>query len=666
MLSVERDKGSLPESTKLPPRITPMPRRLDKRNPDLSFSIDTDGRPFYRVLLTNRAELFDPSNAGQRSERNFFDSMRDGLQPFDGAHSHYLVRRPDLRALLPAQAIFYTVIAYEDQAGQRAAYAIPPEQLARSAPSVAVASDFSAESLGFVLATAVENLTRVGRGLSFGADLTSEIGEDRDPAGTPVAPAGMQATAYANGEDTSDVAEDERLAAAAAAEGEPSGDDVYDDGFGASESFASEGFAAEEPGEDIDEPGAAAHGLAALESESSDEYDDGYDGAVAAAAAAAEESPAFFRDPEVTALGGEFAEGSAPGMLYDEEADATSGAAASQGEDAADPDAVDIEEGAGAAAHASGLGFGFSADELGESYGAEPGAALQPFDVEARKSILARIAPFESGKDGFARVEADGEYEGRFGTNHPAYQRYHLGLTFGAFPFVQENGTLGLLLELMRERDPAGYAQTFGPHADELITVTKAGGTHASQSPDGISPRLEPVEKRFLWREPWLSRFKAAGAHPLFQAAQNELASRLYIDPVVPFARGMGITSARGLTLLVDRAVQMGAADGMLWVAEAADPLPTLQQQQQALAVLGHADIAAFQRSAGLSPSGQWDAPTGAALVAALRASGRSPVPLPEPSQLADMVVRRAAGTPWEERAKRLSAAVTPDVLYKI
>ncbi len=418
------------------------------------------------------------------------------------------------------------------------------------------------------------------------------------------------------------------------------------------------------------------------------EYDDGFgeggfgEGGALALAAAEGERPSYFRDPDAGAFGLEAGpdEASAtetgafatPGMLYDEESDDRARGAAPYGAD----DEVDIVDepalatpmSAPAAHRSQNVSDPYAdsvarGDDHAESYGAvAPSRAA--FDVEARKAILVRIMPFESGSEGYSRVEADGEFAGRFGADHPAYRKYHLGLTFGAFPFVQENGTLARVLEAMRTRDRAAFDQVFGPGSAEMVEMTRASGAPASQSADGLSARLQRRDNAYLWEEPWLSRFRAAGRIPLFQGAQNEVASGLWIEPMLGFARGFGLTTARALLVCVDRAVQMGTAGAKRWIAAAVNPIQTPAQIQQALAALNHADVTACQRALGLPPSGEWDPDTQAGLVGALRAAGRSPVPLPLAVQMIESLVRRAAGTPWEARMARLAAASVPDVDY--
>src|SRR5262249_6517722 len=65
--------------------------------------------------------------------------------------------------------------------------------------------------------------------------------------------------------------------------------------------------------------------------------------------------------------------------------------------------------------------------------------AARPLSVEDKIRIIEHVAPFESGGD-YGAINADGEFEGRFGSNHPAYQRYHVGLSYGLIQFTQDSG----------------------------------------------------------------------------------------------------------------------------------------------------------------------------------------------------------------------------------
>lgn len=713
------------------PRITPIHDPVDKRHSDLSFNIDTGGRPSYRVLIARDRALFAPEQAGARNASNFYDSQREGLQHDDGPPCFYLVPRSVLHAMLPAPRLFYTVIAYDDRDGTTAVYAVAPEKLATEAPSVALSGDLVG-SLSLMFGTSVTRLTRVGASLAFG--LSDEVlGEDLDAS--PPAETGLaaeddwaedgagEAAAY----DADESAYDDELDHAAAFEGD--GDDAYDDGYGAgAQSLAeddwrqpvfegAESAAAfdDAPDVGVDDIWGGAAGLSSSPSHapSRSHADDGYDDGFGEPdpAAQAYEEIGEDRDPvlEGQAYGAEGDEedgqgdgyGSAyaddvhafdaptrepvPEMLPDEDADGAHAAQAGQYDD----DEVEVEPApqqaqSYAQSHADSYGDDYSDDYGGDgdSGGASqayadpaasrtvaappPGAARVPFDIDACKAILARIAPFESGPDGFARTIEDGEFAGRFGTGHPAHQRYHLGLTFGAFPFVQEQGTLGQLLALMRERDRATFDASF-PEADQLIAVTTAAdGPRAWESPDGLSARLRPVAGKPLWQEPWLARFKRAAAHPPFQGAQNELAARLYVQPVLQVAQQIGLESEQGLTLLIDRAVQMGAPAALAWVLECATPVETPALRQRALATLDCADLSAFQTKARLPVTGVLDVATHAALIAALRASPNSPTPVLGGNEVVAAMLRHAQGLPWAARMAKLRDATSATRLFQL
>jgi hypothetical protein len=609
------------------------------------FSVQTGGHPF-RILLARERSLFGADQAGARNASNFYDSQREGLQHDDGPPCFYLVPRSVLHAMLPAQRLYYTLVAYADDAGREAVYAQAPETLAQDAPFVALAADLDG-ALAFMFGTPVANLLRVTANAVAREPLAEEVGEDLE-ADTP------ETIGLADTDDASD--EDDRISQAAAS-------DVEEDGEESAAAFADdpdlrppamEGTEAAAAYDDVDGSERGEPEAAALE----DDYNDGY-GKVAdqlPVAHAAKED----RDDGYGGQGGYGAEHEVgedvaqdvalgepmPEMLPDEEAE---GAHAAQAGDR-DEDDVAVE--------------GYSYAEAAEA--APPAPARRPFDIEACKAILARIAPFESGADGYARVVEDGEFAGRFGTAHPAYNRYHLGLTFGAFPFVQEQGTLGQLLRLMRERDAATFDSTF-PEAAQLVAVTTSGeGPHAWDSPDGYSPRLAPVAGQRLWQEPWVGRFKRAGRHAAFQGAQNELAARLWIEPVRQVAKQLGLDSDQALTLVVDRAMQMGPQAGLAWVLEAATPVETLALRQRALAALGHADLQAFQTAQRLPITGAWDVASHAALIAALRGNPNSPSPVLGRDEIVAAMLRHAQGTPWAERMKRLRDAAAADRLYEL
>ncbi|HET9652089.1 MAG TPA: peptidoglycan-binding protein [Usitatibacter sp.] len=632
------------------PRIRPVHDPVDRRHSDLTFSVEAGGRPF-RVLIARDPSLFAPQQAGARNASNFYDSQREGLLHDDGPPCFYLVPRSVLHALLPAPRLYYTLIVYADDGGRNAVYAHAPESLPREAPYVTLSSDLNG-SLALMFGTPVANLVRLTASAPVRAEAAEEVGEDLE-AEAP------ESIGLADEDGDADQGLSEAAAYDLADEADESVQPVddaasleshegYDDGYGYDESAQADALADDGPSR---EPVLEESGAAGLEEEEepaaqslADDYDDGYGvpprALPAGLAAPAKPAPAGHYGAEHEAAAKE------PDALPDEDAEDVHAAQAGEH----DEDQVEIE----AAAYA-------------ETPAPAPVQARpQPFDIEACKAVLARIMPFESGADGYARVVEDGEFAGRFGTAHPAYRRYHLGLTFGAFPFVQEHGTLGQLLAMMRERDASTFDSIF-PQGAQLIAVTTSNeGPRAWESPDGYSARLAPVAGKRLWEEPWLARFRRAGAHPAFQGAQNELAARLYVQPVLPIARQIGLDSDQALTLVVDRAVQMGPQAALAWVLEAATPVETPALRQRALASLGFADLQAFQRAQRLPVNGLWDVATHAALIAALRSHPQSPTPVLGRDEIVAAMLRHAQGTPWAERMKKLREATAADRVFEL
>lgn len=133
------------------------------------------------------------------------------------------------------------------------------------------------------------------------------------------------------------------------------------------------------------------------------------------------------------------------------------------------------------------------------------------------------------------------------------------GVRVGFVGFRQGRGELGALLQVMQRRDPSLFAVVMGQHADELIRITTAT-QHET--------RLQPVGGHPLWHEEWTARFRQAGQHPAFQAAQNETAIEEQLRPMLSAARELDLRSARGLAILYDRVVVLGLADATTWVRE--------------------------------------------------------------------------------------------------
>jgi hypothetical protein len=620
--------------TQAPPRIVANRRQVENRFPVLAFTVQTGARPFYEVILTTDPSLFDPANAERRTSATFYSSRQDGgLSRASGPEAVYIVPGAVMRAFAEAEpkarAIYFTAATYSAADGSRPLFAQPLETLGSSAPSVSLAEGFTGHTLAAVLGIPAHKLQRW-----HGPIAVEEVAAP-PPVVTP---------------------EQDR------------GSEVGEDGFEMLGRQAPEPVA-EAPVAAPSLPAGAppAPEVASPVKAADIDYFDGY-----------EEMAGDLRNVDPWVWGA--AARMEPAALEDEE---ELHAAEEEGGDAWGT----LAEGAPAAAPADeeeGVGAYYALDDsVAEgppppaeappppaeppSLPAEP-PALAPLEIEDKRRIIERIAQTESGAHRYGAINADGEFKGRFGPEHPAYQAYHIGLSYGIIQFAQDGGALGQLLTMMRERDPQAFAEIFGPHADELVTVATAPGPSSRDVPEGRSARVQPVGGSDIWEGDWPDRFRRAGDHVPFQAAQNELAATNYLEPMLQYAGWLGLNTDRALTMVVDRAVQMGVNGARQWIIGAVGPITTPALRQQALASLGHADLRAFQEATpGLEPDNLWGPMTHAALVAALRGLGpASPIPVPTLDQMLDAMVRHAQGELWANRVERLRTATDfSDVAYQ-
>lgn len=609
-------------------RITPNRQRLEAKFPVLGFTADAGGHPYFEVLLATDRSLFHPSNAARRSSSTFYASRQDsGLIRAEAEPSVFIVPSAAVHALSGASEIYYTAAAYDAPDGANPILAMPVEELVRNAPSVTVAPDMRSAPLNKVLSVPVSRLLRVrddddGTASSYAAfaamtrpaDPNDDRGEGEDGYGLAAEALEMPVTAQALEDDG---AEEPVYAA-----GYEDDDDAADRAAAAFAHDVDDSSGSWGPDNAAPEAAASAAG----------DYDDGFDGPISSASASdtgdAGDGDEAYAQESTYPTGAQ-----TPQMLEDDEDGPVS--------------AQSFEDEGG---YDEQLGF--------ESLQTPTTQSVQ-LDIAAKRRIIDIIAPYESSSDRYAAINADGEFEGRFDRAdhpHPASHRFHIGLSYGFIQFTQDSGALGQLLTLMRQRDQQAFDRIFGSDAQALLTITNAHGASSAESQGGRSARVQPVGGADLWREPWLARFRQAAAHPPFQAAQNELASRLFLDPMLQFAGWLGLNTDRALAVVVDRAIQMGLGGARQWIIEAAGAVQTPAQRQQALTALGHADLRAFQTAThGLSADGRWGASTHAAMTGALRALGsRSPLPVMTRDQMLDALVRRASTTPWATRTREL------------
>lgn len=600
-----------------PPRIEANIKRLDNRFPGLGFTINTGDLPYFEVLLTTDRKYFSPAQAAGRSESNWYASRQDsGIIRATGDHNVYLVPTSVLRSFANAQphpnAIYYTVVGYRGPDGSGPVFSQPPETLATSGQYVALSSDYRAQTLATVMGISSDKLSVVRASAEPEPGHEDDIGEGED------------------GYDFLGTAEPSESAGSPPVLAADS-DFEYEDGWGdwetASQSQASSGS----------RPGSIAQDDYA--------YSDGFEDSLGAVdgwnpGAASNGPPALAE----------------PAQLEDDDY---------QDEYAYEEIGTEYPE----AQSWSLSGYG---DEA-ESWSGAPSPVAKTADVEltptAKRDILEQIIHFEAGRaNPYAAINPDGEFEGRF-PNHEAAGRYHIGLSYGVVQFTQDSQNLGRLLSLMQQRNPETFSQIFGEQTEELLRVTNAPGPSSKDSPGGRSARVQPVGGADLWREPWLSRFAQAGSVPEFQAAQLQLASDLFIDPMLRFAGWLGLNTDRALAMVVDRAVQMGVGGARRWIMEAIGPIQSVAQRQQALAALGATDLRSFQAMhAELDQDGVWGPMTHAAMVEGLRGlNGTSPVPVPTRDQMLDAMVRRAANSSFARRVSQLRTSPEfQDVVYQL
>ncbi len=653
--------------------IIPNRQQIDNRFPVLGFTVKTGGLAYYEVLVTTDRQLYAPDRAPSRNAANFFSSRQanNQLQRTDGTDSVYVVPASVLSSFAQGEpkplAIYYTLIAYGDENGGGAAFAHPAETLAENAPSVAVAPGFTGQTLSAVLGVSAGSLRRV------------------EPAAAAFGVSPSYDNAY------------QQLAEPDEGEAE--------DGFSLlNMKSGSQAFNAEiesplqaEDGYELNQRQAESYGYEpARGTYALDGYEDGFEyefGAV---------QDEFSRSQESI-----FPEGaSEPDELYDSESPYFSGEEAfsylDDEEETSDSFSSSREsdfEYAGASAGASRSELGYrknghshealysdrddvyredvedfdqeygddgvlEQENLIESRAAETGECSEEIAekrrIHARKKIVEAIAKFESGGSAnpYKAINADQEFAAW--KWHPAFGKYHIGLSYGIVQFTQDGGSLGKLLEMMRGRDKAVFDKTFGGAklADELVKVTTASGSMSKDVKGGRSARVQPVDGADVWLSPWRQRFEAAADHVPFQAAQNELANSEYLAPILQFCSWFGLDTDRAVAMVYDRAVQMGVGGGKKWVASAVGPVQSTALQQKALTALGKKDLKELQKSVGLKADGDWGPMSHAAMVSQLRALGtKSPVPIPTRDQMMDAMVRAAAGKSWEHRVKGLRSS---------
>lgn len=669
----ETARAATPHSGQSRPRIQPNRRSLGNKFRVLGFTVDLAGGTCFEVLLTTDRQLFAPANATRRTAENFYSSRaHSGLIPAEDS-SVYLVPMSVLHAFAGASPrpsrIYYTLIAYQDTEGNGPSFARAPESLVTEAPWVQLAGDFTQRVAAGVQGIALSKLYRTATasrlaGLSNGYLRAQEVsgggnGGEADGEDACGMPAGLLADEGRAGEPNGGGAPAGAAWYRGGRPGRWAGGagpyEVDDDGAGAAEEDlpeVSEPIVEDTPerqeGANGKTPAPAGNGRSVAggpprplpPTEGNGQSRGPESGEEAPAPEAKDEDEFDYNDgfgplPDDPGANGEPPEEEAP---VAEPQWAASAGYADEGDDFPSWDVT-------------GLAFeSLESPEVSEQQPAvspeESPSAPRALAIEDRLGIIAAVGHHAAGEEGYGATRFSPE----------------MGLVHGIVGFDQVSGNLGRLLTMMSRRDSSTFSSMFGPSSDALVQVTTSQDREA---------RLGPVDGVSLGDERWQRIFRDAGQHPAFQAAQNELASNLFIDPMLPLAGWLSLNTERGLAVLVDRAVDQGVTAAQQWVVDAARLLTVPAERRQLLDSLGHADVTAFQRAtAGLEATGQWDPLTRAAGIAAARSLGSAaPLQAPPREQILDDLVRQAEneGQSWAQRVRDLrTAASLRDIEYQL
>jgi len=703
--------------------IVPCRSTISERFPIASFMVRLPRERLYEVACATDPRLFHTAYAAHRTRDNFYTSREAGLLAAGEGESTFFIPPHQLRRFAGSRRIYYALGSYGGRNGENARFSIAPNELER-VPSIGVGADFTGRSLDRArlgrldgaAASAVYGSPARGT-LRWGGDAALDAEREVPPPAVEGAgyddgydPTLWRATGQVDGDadPAAPVADDDGLAK----QNRRGGGGTYETSTPASlawdHAYGDDGHREEDGGAPTDGQFAGEGLAAAGDADAAQDSDDGEplgfedggdfarrDGRGAGAADDAAMTAAGDDDDLASDLGvdpDDAEDGADHRTRHADAAPGTGGQAANgatNGYGYGDPSGEAPRYGRGpgaldADAHLdddAGLGFGVPG-VLGEkeaSYHDEdvpedslpvgPAATalgVEPLTVAEKVRILRVVGRADTGAAGYAAVNADTEFHDR---RHAAYHLYHLGLGWGLLMFNQRSGALGRVLRKadVRERaalaaDPQAIphehrlATLFGPDWPALLATTDPDHT-----PDP-EDRVAPVGGKVLWEEPWLGRFQAAGQIPYVQWAQNEVGVVDFFDRMLPLARGLGLDTARGLALLVDRAVHMGVGRGSAWIMNAVGAIHSEADRAAALRALGHGpdDLRGFQRSqagAGLTADGRWTPVTHAALMGALRGLGAdSPVPLPARDGVERALIEAARGTAFEARVLALAA----------
>jgi hypothetical protein len=163
-------------------------------------------------------------------------------------------------------------------------------------------------------------------------------------------------------------------------------------------------------------------------------------------------------------------------------------------------------------------------------------------------------------------IENTSANEGKPGEVNPNNEGTE-GISWDILQWTQRSGEVGVLLRMMQATAPGLFAEVFGPAWSELLTVTNARTD---------SERLKPVAGVVLWKEPWLSRFQAAGRQPTFQkVARLRAGTGPHMIAALDCAKMLNCWTERALALFFDTAVQQGPTGARTVAQRTLDALVT-------------------------------------------------------------------------------------------
>ena len=662
--------------------ITPCQRMVSDRFPVASFVVHVPADRLFEIACATDPSLFRQDQKQRRNPSNFYTSRGGGLLRAPAGQATFLLPPDQLKRFAGHTRLYYTLGSYTGVRNESPAFTVPPEHFTH-APSIQISPDFSGKSIDRARLgrkAAVEaRYGGAGAALTWGADLVGLAPPPRQPA---------RAEEYDDGYDRSFWAKEARWKGRAAEDPSDPADPADPRDAGESEPAGYE-----------DAPALASArgdgGYGSRQRPRASAPPPRYGGTPAPAprpapAPAPKRAPAppalpKRRGAQAAAYGSRrrsTAAAASATMAEPEGAEHASdlrapapaprfagryGAAAAPARkvraaaaDAAAPAAAPAPEPLPGGKDPDYLEEGDDDIEL-PAEAPSPTRALEasgvPFTIPEKFQIVAQIAPLEAGPDLYSAINADGEYND---PRHPAYQRMHLGLSWGIVQFTQRGGMLGRVLQACHRRAASRFADIFGRASDELLRVTGVPGEEA---------RLVAVGGAFLWQEPWLTRFRKAGDVAEFRAAQNEVAIEGYLDRNIAFFGWLGFDTDRALAMAYDRLVNMGNAGGRRFLVDSVSPLRSQADRDAALAAINQRDLLSFQRSVpGLPATGRWGATTHAALIGALRGLGdKSPVKVPTLADSLDALIAASRGRRFEQRMLGLrTSTALRDTTYQL